>query len=177
MTDTPAPTAPPEDIPVHEMNPTQAGDALARLTEEYNKRNPTGVFGMGHDAATAELGKIAKETPQIGDPVDAALTTGLASGQMVPFGEEGQTIASAKLQGMVEDLREIGLSDGAIKQALLPDQHTELPKYIEEAAQMHGRLLGDPEWTRSLLEGDRWKFRTPVLLETIMLTRPAEAKA
>jgi hypothetical protein len=178
MTDTtpPGTPQPPADTPIHEMSRDQASAALGKMAEDYRKANPGDEWTAGQEHATGELKRLEKEALKIlADPVGAALTGELPSGVMLPFGEEGQTIASAKLATLVEDLREAGLSDGAIKQALLPERHVEDPRWIEAAAQKHGELLGSKEWVKSLLEGDREKFKQLLLLETVLMT-PAKAK-
>jgi hypothetical protein len=168
--------APLEDIPVHEMNREQASAALGKMAEDYRKANPGDEWTAGQEHSTAELKRLEKEALKIlADPVGAALTGELPSGVTLPFGEPGQTIASHKLATLVEDLREAGLSDGSIKQALLPERHVEDAHWIEAAAQKQGELLGNKEWVKSLLEGDREKFKQLMLLETVLMT-PAKAK-
>jgi hypothetical protein len=174
----PGTPSPPEDVPVHQLSKEAATAKLDELTKQFNAASgrDNDPFTAGQEHSTAELKRLQKETLKIlADPVGAALTGELPSGVMLPFGEEGQTIASAKLATLVEDLREAGLSDGSIKQALLPERHVEDPRWIEAAAQKQGELLGNKEWVKSLLEGDREKFKQLLLLETVLMT-PAKAK-
>jgi hypothetical protein len=162
-------------VPVHEMSSEQATQALDKMKGAFLKENPPDMWTSGGEHSTAELKRMEKEAQKaIEDPVGAGLTGNLPSGVMVEF--NGGEIASSKLNSMCNNLRELGLSDASIEQALLPDQHDEDPRWIAEAKQRLTVSLGDKEWVKSLLEGDRDKYRQLVLLQTILRT-PGKAKA
>jgi hypothetical protein len=167
-----------DDTPVHLLKPEAATAKLGELKAQYAKQNPGDEWTAGADAATTELGRLAKEAAKItADPVGAGLVGGLPSGTMVPFGpEEGQTIAAQKLQGAITSLREdFGLSDGAIREALEPHKHSITPQEREAVLQLEGRLHGDKEWRASLLGGNQRAKEQLALIETAKLL-PVNAK-
>jgi hypothetical protein len=168
-----APALPPADIPADQYTREQADAVLAKMTDDYRKENPSDdMWTAGAEHSTAELKRLEKEAAKItADPVAAGLTGSLPSGVMLPFGpQEGDSIASQKLQGLINDLREdFGMSDPVIKEALRPDQHSISPAEMEAVLQLESRLHGDAEWRRALLSGDQRAREQMTLIEVAKL--------
>jgi hypothetical protein len=176
MTETALPSA---DIPADQYTRAQADAVLAKMADDYRKDNPGDEWTAGQEHSSAELKRLEKEAAKItADPVAAGLTGSLPSGVMLPFGPgEGQAIASQKLQGLINDLRDdFGMSDPVIKEALRPDQHSISPAEMEAVLQLESRLHGDAEWRKALLSGDQRAREQLTLIEVAKLL-PVKAKA
>jgi hypothetical protein len=161
---------PPADIPVDQYTRAQADAVLAKMADDYRKANPGDEWTAGAEHSTAELKRLEKEAAKItADPVAAGLVGGLPSGVMVQFGPEPEhAIASQKLQSLVNDLRsENMLTDGAIREALLPHLHSVTPEEMAAALKLEGELHGDAIWRDKLLKGDTVARNQLVLLEII----------
>jgi hypothetical protein len=175
MTDTPLP---PADVPVDQYTREQADAVLAKLAADYRKDHPLDEWTSGEAHASGQLARMEKDPHRVLDPVEAALGNSLPSGQMVPFGpDEGQAIASQKLQDTISSLREdFGMSDPVIREALEPHKHSISPAEMEAVLQLESRLHGDKEWTASLLGGNQRAKEQLALIETAKLLpvkRPA----
>jgi hypothetical protein len=165
MTDTPAtPVVPPAPSPP----PATPAEASARLSTLTADKDWAGKLLAGHGETTKEFHQLSELVAK-GDNVDAAMAgvvPSLASG-VIP--DSGLLL----MANVAADLRERGVSDGAIRE-LLSGQKAP-PEAIAAVRAWKAEHMGDAEWTAKYLKGDALAVKQMTLAQ-IVLTNAEETK-
>lgn len=162
-----------ETVDTFSLTPDQATAQLAELSAQYRSKQPVDPHAQleakfadpefrskldaGSPAAREEFDRMVAEAAAA-DPVKAAMT-----GRLPDIPDSGLRLMS----NFAEFYREIGLSEGAIAQALGGDQ--EPREAYERVKQWRAdRMSSDPEWVKRLLSGGT-KERRDLILSSIVL--------
>jgi hypothetical protein len=154
-----APAPPPID-------PQNAGDARRRLDVLTKDREWGARFFAGHIAERKEFQalqeKIAAGDPAIGAPP--------AAGGEFDFSSEDQPSRQV-LNGTVQMLRDAGVGDGAISQALTGK--AESAEAIAAVKVFRNQKMSDPEWTKRFLAGGMQEKKEWMLWSIVIAGEPA----
>jgi hypothetical protein len=186
------------DIPIHEMSPEQATAALASLQREWDAHNaaaappdkPTTAIEARAKLDTLTANKswadklekgdveVQKEFKtltalaadlQPGDQLDRV--AGTAERPMIETITDGQ-LSTGKLMSAVDGLREVGINDEAIKEAINGGRNSAV---IHRATQeLKAKLFGDQAWVKRYLEGGQAERRQATLISIILSGEVAE---
>jgi hypothetical protein len=188
-----------DDIPIHELSPQAASQRLAQMQAKYDastapaaptdkpttaaeakvrldhlSRDPKwGEKLIAGDTDTLkgfrDLSALAAEA-QPGDQLDRVIA-GTAERPMMETVTDGQ-LSTGKLMSAVEGLREIGLSDDAIKEAINGGKNSAV---IHRAVQeLKTKLFGDPAWVKRYLDGGAIERRQATLISIALNSEVAE---
>ena len=148
------------NIPAPPANATEANARLGTLTE--NKE--WGGRLLAGDAAATKEWKDLTALAAGGNPVEAAMAgvvPGLNdAGGMLPGGDD------LVMAGVVEHLRERGISDGAIRELLNDDK---VAQWEHDAAKRwKDEHMSDREWTKKWRAGDALAAKEMILADIIL---------
>jgi predicted transcriptional regulator len=175
------------DIPIESMTPAQAGEALAKMAEAYHGTPPTDP--KTPTEAQARLDALTKNKDW-GDKLTAGDVTtrreftsltemaakaehrldnvlaGKVEPELMELTSAEHPLSTRNLASVVESFREMGLSDGTIKQAI--EGGTVSKEEHGQAKQAMALLMSDAEWSKRLLSGD-WSAKRDLQLLSIIL--------
>ena len=123
-------------------------------------------YFSGDLAARTEF-RALQEKIAAGDP---AIGAAPPAGGQFDFSSEDQPSRQV-LNGTVAMLRDAGVSDGAISQALTGRPET--PEAIAAVRVLHNQKMSDPEWRTKLLAGDASAKREFHLMSIVLAGAPA----
>jgi hypothetical protein len=161
MTDTPqAPAAPVVPIaPAPAAPPATPAEAATRLTALKADPKWTSALLAGGPAQTREFHSL-HELVAKGDSIDQAMSGVLPAGII----RDG---AQVEMTGTAEMLRELGIRDDIIREAL--QGPTETKAWYDETARWKKDAMSKPEWVKRLMSGDV-EARRHLMLANIILT-------
>jgi hypothetical protein len=148
------------------LEPATAGDARRRL-DVLNKDAAWGARLISGDVAARTEFRELLEKIGAGDP---AIGAAPPAGGQFDFSSEDQPSRQV-LSGTVQMLREAGVSDGAISQALKGTP--ESPEAIAATKVLKAQRMSDPEWTKRFLAGGATEKREWMLMSIILASEPA----
>lgn len=188
------------DVPIHEMSPEQATAKLAEMQAAHDARTappvptdkPTDAAGARArlDHLTADKSwserylkggvdetREFKELTAIVASADPAVRldrvlAGEVHNNSVIETVSGDELSTSKLAIVVEGLREVGISDEAIKEAINGGKNSAV---IHRATQeLKTKLFGDQAWVKRYLEGGQAERRQATLISIILSGEVAE---
>jgi hypothetical protein len=183
---------------VWSLTPQQATDRLAALQREHDGAQPAppekpsnateakarldhlvrdGEWSKKLDAGDADTHKefhaltaLAADLPA-GDRFDAALRGEVPPG-LIETTDGSNKLTTHKLASAVEGLREVGLSDDVIRQAVNGGKDD--PAVLRALAEFRDKLFGDPAWTKRYLDGGAVERRQATLIAIALNSEVAE---
>jgi hypothetical protein len=173
-------------VDVSNMTPAEATTALASMKAAYDVANGLPVSDprarlntlaaaegwrtrlLAGDVATMREFRAANEAAAGVDQIGDALAGRVPDGLVVTMPGE---LAPAKMAATVNALREVGVRDAAIREAL---ESRPITREVRDLAlQRRDQRMSDPEWRKKALAGDL-EARRELALLGILLGAPVE---
>lgn len=182
-----------DDIPIYELSPQAASERLADMQRAYDARTaspapdrPTDAAGARAklDALTAnkswserylnggvdETREFKELTAMVASTDPAVRLERVLAGEVhnnsVIETVSGDELSTSKLAIAVDGLREVGLSDEAIREAISGGKNTAV---IHRATrELKERLFGDPAWVKRYLDGGAPERRQATLISIVL---------
>lgn len=152
--------------------PATAAEAAARLDILSADAAWSAKVLAGHGPAVREFQDlVAKKSG--GDKLDQIIA---GTAEVPPF----ETVMGGELSTHNQmltagDLRDVGLSDGAIRQ-VFENKPVSRAEY-DAVKRLHGDRLKDADWTKKLLGGDKVAHRDLLLMQVVLNAGPEKEKA
>lgn len=153
------------------LAPTTATDARRRLDALSGDKAWGKLFLSGDMTARREFADLSAMVAAGDDVADAIDGKAPPPQFETTFGgEQPRRVVNE----VIADMREAGLSDAAIGEAIRGDPISK--QEVEQVRQMQRMRLGDPDWCKRLLAGD-YAARREHILMSIVLTAPIKQEA
>jgi hypothetical protein len=183
-----------DHTPIHELSPEQATARLAEMQRAYDARTASpappdkpstaaeakarldhlvrdGEWSKKLDAGDADTHKefhaltaLAADLPPA-DRLDAALRGEVNPG-LIETTDADNPLTTRKLASTVEELREVGLSDDAIREAIHGGSNT--AAIHRAVGELKAKLFGDQEWVKKYLAGGAAERKQATLIAIIL---------